>query len=126
YTAGELNEPLSEVPKSRWLEGSQWHALTYLGSHWGARDTRFSPEQWIKWASAVNSRGGVVTLDAGPNYDPKAGPIGSLASEQLLQLQSLKEASAHSPHTNSIWNLTTLFHTPKWSAYDRPKSDGVK
>ncbi len=34
YTAGELTEPFDVVPASRWLEGSQWHALTYLGSHW--------------------------------------------------------------------------------------------
>jgi len=30
YTAGELNEPFSEIPTSRWLDGSQWHALTQV------------------------------------------------------------------------------------------------
>ena len=34
YTAGELNDPLKVVPTSRWVTGSQWHALTYLGSSW--------------------------------------------------------------------------------------------
>jgi len=28
YTAGELNEPLGQVPEDRSVEGSQWHALT--------------------------------------------------------------------------------------------------
>src|SRR6185369_2404207 len=29
YTAGELNEPFENVPAARWLDGSQWHALTF-------------------------------------------------------------------------------------------------
>ncbi len=35
YTAGELNEPFDVLPTSRWVDGSQWHALTFLGSQWG-------------------------------------------------------------------------------------------
>ena len=50
YTAGELNEPMQTIPAQRWLEGSQWHALTYLGDTWGRRNTRFIDQQWIKWA----------------------------------------------------------------------------
>ena len=42
YTAGELNEPLQVIPTGRWLEGSQWHALTYLETI-GAGGTRGSP-----------------------------------------------------------------------------------
>ena len=34
YTAGELNEPFTVLPTSRFVDGSQWHALTYLGSTW--------------------------------------------------------------------------------------------
>ncbi len=90
YTAGELNEPFDSVPASRWLKGSQWHALTYVGSNWGKRDTRFSNEQWVKWVGSVATKGGVVTLDMGPNYDSQAGPIGSLASAQVQQGQAIK------------------------------------
>lgn len=90
YTAGELNEPLRQVPASRWLSGSQWHALTYVGSNWGQRDTRYSNDQWTKWIAAVTKKGGVVTLDMGPNYDAQRGPIGALAEEQLRQLQAVK------------------------------------
>ena len=49
YTAGELNEPLNEIPEGRWVNGSQWHALTYVGSRWAARDTRYTESQWTSW-----------------------------------------------------------------------------
>ncbi len=90
FTAGELNEPFADIPASRWLEGSQWHALTYMGSTWAKRNTRFSDQQWGDWIKAVTAKGGVVTLDIGPNYDPKAGPVGALAPEQLKQLWAIK------------------------------------
>jgi hypothetical protein len=92
YTAGELNEPFNLLPSTRWLDGSQWHALTFIGSNWGRRDTRYSSDQWAKWVSAVVGKGGVVTLDMGPNYDPKGGPIGSLAEGQLSQVKMIKQA----------------------------------
>jgi hypothetical protein len=89
YTAGELNEPFSVVPWSRWVEGSQWHALTYLGSGWGRRDTRYPTERWREWFRKVVAKGGVVTLDLGPNWDSKAGPIGTLAEAQVEQVRAL-------------------------------------
>ena len=92
YTAGELNEPFDVLPASRWVEGSQWHALTYLGSNWSRRDTRHSTEKWVKWVSTAVSKGGVVTLDMGPNWDPKSGQIGSLAEAQMAQVQAIKAA----------------------------------
>jgi len=92
YTAGELNEPFEVLPTSRWLDGSQWHALTYLGSNWGRRDTRYPTERWVQWMAAVIAKGGVVTLDMGPNYDAQAGPIGSLSAAQVEQVQAIKNA----------------------------------
>lgn len=91
YTAGELNEPFNVLPESRWVQGSQWHALTFLGTHWGARDTRYPSERWAEWVAAVVAKGGAVTLDVGPNWDPKAGPIGSIAAGQLAQLQAIRK-----------------------------------
>lgn len=92
YTAGELNEPLGVFPEGRWLKGSQWHALTYLGSNWGKRDTRFTDTQWADWVKGVTDKGGVVTLDMGPNWDPKAGPIGAFAEAQVRQVKAVKSA----------------------------------
>jgi cyclophilin family peptidyl-prolyl cis-trans isomerase len=94
YTAGELTDPFEFVPPSRWVEGSQWHALTYLGSRWSARDRRHPSQRWAEWVRAVTDREGVVTLDLGPNWDPQAGPIGSLASAQLEQVAAVQAAAA--------------------------------
>lgn len=90
YTAGELNEPFTHVPASRWVRGSQWQALTFLGGGWSQRNTRYPAERWAKWVADVVAKGGAVTLDAGPNWDPNAGPIGSFAREQLGQLRVIR------------------------------------
>lgn len=92
YTAGELDQPFGALPTSRWVDGSQWHALTFLGSGWGGRDVRFPDEKWVEWVREAVRRGGVVTLDAGPNWDPAAGPIGTLSGPQLRQLRAIRQA----------------------------------
>jgi alpha-L-fucosidase len=92
YTAGELNEPLQVIPTERWLQGSQWHALTYLGDNWGRRNTRFTDDQWIEWARNVTAKQGVLTLDMGPNYDAAAGPVGHLAEAQVKQVKAIRTA----------------------------------
>ena len=92
YTAGELNDPLEQIPVSRWLDGSQWHALTFVGSSWCRRDTRYTTEQWVSWVRAVTGKEGVVTLDMGPNWDPKAGRIGSFIQAQIDQVITIKAA----------------------------------
>ena len=89
YTAGELDEPFSVLPSSRWVDGSQWHALTHLGSRWGERDTRYPTERWREWFRKVVAGSGAVTFDLGPNWDTEAGPIGSLAEAQLQQVRAL-------------------------------------
>lgn len=89
YTAGELNEPFDVVPGGRWVDGSQWHALTFLGTTWGRRDVRYPTERWQAWFRKVAEKGGAVTLDMGPNWDPHAGPIGSFAEDQARQFTEL-------------------------------------
>jgi hypothetical protein len=39
---------------------------------------------------AVTAKGGVVTLDMGPNWNEKNGPIGSFADAQLKQVKAIK------------------------------------
>ena len=89
YTAGELNEPFEYIPESRWVDGSQWHALTFLGSMWGKRDIRYPTEQWQEWFKKVVAQGGVVTLDMGPNMDPANGTVGGYDVEQERQFQAI-------------------------------------
>ncbi|MHB1309952.1 MAG: hypothetical protein ACYC23_23010, partial [Limisphaerales bacterium] len=62
------------------------------GSGWGRQDTRYTDAQWIDWIRAAMAREGVVTLDAGPNWDPQAGPIGTLSEPQLEQLCAIRQA----------------------------------
>ena len=93
YTAGELNEPLTYGCEGRWLDGSQWQVLTYLGKTWGKRDTRYTDAQWAGWAAAVTAKGGCVTFDLGPNYDPAAGPVGTFDAAQLRQLRAIAAAA---------------------------------
>ena len=97
YTAGELNEPWQVLPASRWADGSQWHALTYLGATWGRRDVRRPDADWIAWVRAATEKGGVVTLDMGPNHDPAAGPIGAFADAQVQQFRAVRTALAGRP-----------------------------
>jgi len=92
YTAGELNEPFAIIPTSSSVNGSQWHALTFLGTMWAQRDTRYPAERWAEWAHAVTAKGGAITFDMGPNWDPKAGPIGALADVQVAQMIKIREA----------------------------------
>ncbi len=94
YTAGELNDPFDIVPESRWLDGSQWHALTFVGSTWGRRDVREPTERWVAWARAVVANQGVLTLDMGPNMDPHGGPIGAFAEPQVDQVKAIRAALA--------------------------------
>ena len=93
YTAGELNEPFAHACEGRWLDGSQWHVLTFLGKTWGKRDTRYTDAQWCAWVGAVTAKGGCVTLDLGPNYDAKAGPVGTCDEAQLRQLKAIVKAA---------------------------------
>jgi hypothetical protein len=93
YTAGELNEPFTHPCDGRWLEDSQWHVLTFLGKTWGKRDTRYPDALWAKWVGAVTSKGGAVTLDLGPNYDPAAAPVGTFDEAQVKQLRAIVRAA---------------------------------
>jgi hypothetical protein len=92
YTAGELNDPFGTLPAASLVDGSQWHALTFLGSSWGRRDTRHPTERWVEWAAAAVRAGGAVTLDLGPNTDPAAGPVGTFSEAQAAQVRAIAAA----------------------------------
>ena len=64
YTAGEINEPGEVQCPGRWVDGAQFHMLSYLGPWWAASPPRFTNEQVIAWTRGIIARGGVVTWDA--------------------------------------------------------------
>jgi hypothetical protein len=40
----------------------------------------------------VIGKGGAITFDMGPNWDPNAGPIGELADVQVEQMKAIRRA----------------------------------
>ena len=93
YTAGETNEPFNlSLPDDRFIGGKQWHSLTYLGATWAQRLPRDTAANWINWMTKVFSKGGAITIDAGPNYDPNAAPVGSISEEMMVYFRQFKTA----------------------------------
>ena len=94
YTAGEVTNhlPVSsdvswERPIERFVDGAQYHILTYLGSSWGKDDIRFVDELVIGYTKNINSRDGVITWDIGVKKD------GLIAPNTFRQLKALKKAT---------------------------------
>lgn len=83
YTAGEAFV-LPAIPASGWIDGYQWHTLTYLGNDWAYKFTRFEDAELENYVKNLTAVGAVITLDAAVYRD------GSLCQEQLNQLKSLK------------------------------------
>ena len=63
FTAGEQNH-FSDIPPSRWLDGEQWHILSFLGPAWAQPGCGYSKKKLAQYVSNVHSRGGVVSIDA--------------------------------------------------------------
>jgi len=67
YTAGEIDhsgdDPFPPCP-GRWVEGAQWHMLSYLGSNWCRGDKPAYPDDLIVRVTRDRlAAGGVVTWD---------------------------------------------------------------
>ncbi len=72
YTAGELVD-FKLLPKERFVEGSQWHVLSFLGlpevyyewgsPAWCAPGCKYSAEYLRDYVSKANQLGGVVSID---------------------------------------------------------------
>jgi hypothetical protein len=84
YTAGEINEPGEVKCPGRWVDGAQFHMLSYLGPWWSAGPPRFKTEQIIGWTRGIMARGGVVT------WDVPIQPNGHIPPEFVEQLKALK------------------------------------
>ena len=96
FTAGEQNR-FHEQPLGRWLNGEQWHVLSYLGADrgdnylgagWCEPGTRYSKRALAEYIFDVNHVGGVVSIDVLLYRD------GTLDRSQLEVLKSLRSALA--------------------------------
>jgi hypothetical protein len=63
YTAGEINKPRNVECAGRWVDGSQWHMLSYLGRRWCAGPPRFRDDVVIAMTRNLVDAGGAVTWD---------------------------------------------------------------
>lgn len=85
YTAGEISETFPECP-GRWVNGAQYHILSYLGERWGGGKPRFTNEFVINYTKSVNSKGGVVT------WDVPISESGLIPQEFIDQLSMIPKA----------------------------------
>ncbi|NCO36192.1 MAG: hypothetical protein AUJ92_04225 [Armatimonadetes bacterium CG2_30_59_28] len=70
YTAGEISNTLPTngeapcvVPVGRWVDGAQYHILSFLGGVWGSGAPRFPGDLATAYTRYVNGWGGVVSWD---------------------------------------------------------------
>jgi len=85
YTAGETREPGERQCRGRWVDGAQWHILSYLGPYWAASPPRFDDRQVIKWTRKLTASGGAVT------WDVPIQPDGHIPDEFMKQLKALSD-----------------------------------
>jgi hypothetical protein len=86
YTAGEISDvfPVRSPCPGRWLDGAQFHVLSYLGENWCRGLPRFSDAFVVGTTRHVRERGGVITWDV--PITPE-GCIPELFIEQLAHLR---------------------------------------
>jgi len=89
YTAGEINQPGEVKCPGRWVDGAQFHMLSYLGPWWSQGPPRFTTEQVIAWTRGIIACGGVVT------WDVPISPDGHIPQDMLAQLKTLHDALKH-------------------------------
>ncbi|MEM4217994.1 MAG: discoidin domain-containing protein [Candidatus Methanomethylicaceae archaeon] len=83
YTCGEQNAFL-DVPLARFVDGKQWHILSYLGTNWAQPGTVKGKAELARYVHRVNAVGGVVSIDVVAYRD------GDLDRSQLEVLKALR------------------------------------
>ena len=62
YTCGEQNR-FFDMPAERFLNGEQWHILSYMGTGWGHPGSQYTKRELAEYVFDVTQRGGVVSID---------------------------------------------------------------
>ncbi|HUS47977.1 MAG TPA: alpha-L-fucosidase [Phycisphaerae bacterium] len=93
FTAGNCHGPRMIGCNGRFLDGAQWHMLSYLGFNWGGYSKkgpgpRYSPETAVSMTMRFLPKGGVVTWDVKPTLK------GLIAEEFIPTLTAIGEAAA--------------------------------
>ncbi len=90
FTAGEQSR-FFDRPVRRWINGEQWHTLSYLGASfqgWGEPGSKYRKSDLIEYVYDVNQAGGVVSIDVLLYRD------GSLDRSQIEILKALRPGLA--------------------------------
>ena len=83
YTCGEADK-LIFYPEDRFIDGAQWHVLTYLGPWWCDPKCARSNIELVNYVKACTDKGGVLT------FDVAYGPTGLIVPEHFEQLKVVK------------------------------------
>jgi hypothetical protein len=86
YTAGETDDPTRVHQGGRWVDGTQFHMLSYLGPWWSKGEPRFPDAQVAEISAEIVRHGGVVT------WDVPHGPAGQVSDSFMRQLKAIGEA----------------------------------
>ncbi len=95
YTCGEQNR-FFDMPPERFLDGEQWHILSYLGDRWGAPGCAYSKCDLGDYVFEVHRRGGVVSIDVILFRD------GSLDRSQIELLKAVRHALDYGEASPSV------------------------
>jgi len=121
YTCGEMNSFI-DLPTSRFVDGKQWHILSYLGSWWGAPGVALTRQQLADYVFTVNELGGVVTIDVMLYRD------GDLDRSQLEVLRTLRQKLAEKDSEKNAWKEGKAIppRNIAWKKYATLKSNDGK
>ncbi len=122
YTCGEMNT-FADLPKSRFVDGKQWHLLSFLGKWWGAPGVALSRQELADYVFTVNELGGVVSIDVMLYRD------GELDRSQLEVLRTLRKKLAEKDAEKNAWKEGKAVPPTNlaWKKYAKLKSnDGTR
>ncbi|MCC6730863.1 MAG: alpha-L-fucosidase [Chthonomonadales bacterium] len=112
YTTGEQNA-FADVPVSRFVDGEQWHVLSFLGGAWGRAGTRLSKQQLVDYVFACSAVGGVVSIDVLLYRD------GTIDRSQLEVLKALRPGLAVRRREADAWRRGKAI-PPRNKAWRKP------
>ena len=86
YTAGEIDDVTRVHCHGRWVDGVQFHMLSFLGERWSGGEPRYPDEQVAEVTADIVRHGGVVT------WDVPHDPTGRISDAFMRQLKAIGEA----------------------------------
>lgn len=87
YAAGEYNNFLAPECTDRWVDGIQWHQLSYITQTWGKGELGYTAERLADHIRRMNANGGVVTMDVPLDETSIGDRIRPDALEQLIAIK---------------------------------------